>query len=264
VDWYTRSQLGLLLVAAAICLLGLGVREWRAGFPDRAERLERFDQEDPPPALPPIGRAPRREAQGDGVDRGRPSSSQPAASPRAAQIATAPAVGADRARPSAVQPAAVSRPTQIGSPAATAAPRAPEPDPRPLDINRASPDQIARLPGMNSALAQRIVDQRERLGSFDSPEALRRVFGIGPRKLAAIRDLIIVAPATPAAAPATPSPPVHTPSPAGAEAAAARAPSAPAPAERRLGGSRAGKLRTEDEAPAKGEERPSLEVDPAL
>src|SRR5262249_29000968 len=41
-----RPQLTLLLLLAAIALAGLGVREWRAGFPDAAERLDRFDRED--------------------------------------------------------------------------------------------------------------------------------------------------------------------------------------------------------------------------
>ncbi|HLF49324.1 MAG TPA: hypothetical protein VJA45_08105, partial [Methylomirabilota bacterium] len=54
---YSRPQLKLLLVLAAVFLAGLGVREWRAGFPDAAERLERFDREDPPPPIPPAPRA---------------------------------------------------------------------------------------------------------------------------------------------------------------------------------------------------------------
>ena len=35
---YSRPQLKLLLLLAAIFLAGLGVREWRMGFPDAAER----------------------------------------------------------------------------------------------------------------------------------------------------------------------------------------------------------------------------------
>ena len=67
---YSRPQLRLLLVLAAILLAGLGVREWRAGFPDAADRLERFDREEPArPLLPP----PRPEP--------RPGSPSPAAPP---------------------------------------------------------------------------------------------------------------------------------------------------------------------------------------
>ena len=65
-------------------------------------------------------------------------------------------------------------------------------DPRPLDINRASLDELARLPGVGPGLARRIVDERERRGRFESPDALRYVLGMGPKKLAAIRELITV------------------------------------------------------------------------
>ena len=37
---YPRPQLRLLFLLAGILLAGLGVREWRAGFPELAERLE--------------------------------------------------------------------------------------------------------------------------------------------------------------------------------------------------------------------------------
>jgi competence protein ComEA len=59
-----------------------------------------------------------------------------------------------------------------------------------VDLNRASADELARLPGVGPALARRIVDERERRGGFDSPEALRGILGLGPKKLAAIRPLI--------------------------------------------------------------------------
>jgi competence protein ComEA len=72
-------------------------------------------------------------------------------------------------------------------------PAAPPPaDPRPLDLNRATVAELARLPGVGPGLAQRIFDERERRGRFDSPEALRHVVGVGPKKLAALRDLVTV------------------------------------------------------------------------
>jgi competence protein ComEA len=77
-------------------------------------------------------------------------------------------------------------------PAAATTPPA-EPDPRPLDLNAASMEQIARLPGVGPGLARRIVEERDRRGRFESPEALRGVLGLGPKKLAALRDLITVA-----------------------------------------------------------------------
>jgi competence ComEA-like helix-hairpin-helix protein len=75
----------------------------------------------------------------------------------------------------------------------TRPPAAPAPpDPRPLDLNRATVAELARLPGVGPGLAQRIFDERERRGKFDSPEALRQVVGVGPKKLAALRDLVTV------------------------------------------------------------------------
>ena len=62
----------------------------------------------------------------------------------------------------------------------------------PLDVNHADAAALARLPGVGSGLAQRIVEERERRGRFDSPEALRYVLGMGPKKLAAIRPFITV------------------------------------------------------------------------
>ncbi len=155
---YSRPQLKLLLVLAAVFLAGLGVREWRAGFPDAAERLERFDREDLPPPIPP---APRARA----VPRWAP------------------------ARPDPPEPArAVQRPR----PRATAAPSASVADPRPLDLNHASADEISRLPGVGPSLARRIVEERDRRGRFESSDSLRGILGMGPKKLAALREHVTV------------------------------------------------------------------------
>jgi competence ComEA-like helix-hairpin-helix protein len=155
---YSRPQLKLLLLLAAVFLLGLGVREWRMGFPDAAERLERFDREDPPPPIPPAPR-PRAAPRWSAV---RPESSAP---PRA--------IPAPRAR-------------------APAAPPPPIADPRPLDLNRASADEISRLPGVGPSLARRIVEERDRRGRFESTEGLRGILGLGPKKLAALREHVTV------------------------------------------------------------------------
>jgi predicted flap endonuclease-1-like 5' DNA nuclease len=148
---YPRPQLRLLLVAAAVLLLGLAVREWRAGFPEQAERLESFDREEPVTPLAPPPPPPARE----------PRPRRGAGSPRPAD-----------------------KPEQPSDPAA--------PDPRPLDLNQASVEQVARLPGIGPALARRLLEERERRGRFDSPERLRQILGLGPKKLAALRDLISV------------------------------------------------------------------------
>ncbi len=68
----------------------------------------------------------------------------------------------------------------------------PTADPRPLDLNRATVAELARLPGVGPGLAQRIIEERERRGRFESSEALRQVVGVGPKKLGTLRDLVTV------------------------------------------------------------------------
>ena len=53
-----------------------------------------------------------------------------------------------------------------------------------IDVDRASAQELQRLPGVGSGLARRIVEERSRAGPFGDTAALRRVPGIGPSKLA--------------------------------------------------------------------------------
>jgi len=155
---YPRPQLKLLFVLAAVFLAGLGAREWRAGFPDAAERLERFDREDPPPPIPPAP-GPRQ-------------------APRWAP-----------ARPDSPAPTSGAQPPRQR---ASSAPPVPVADPRPLDLNHASADEISRLPGVGPSLARRIVEERDRRGRFESSDNLRGILGMGPKKLAALREHVTV------------------------------------------------------------------------
>ena len=148
---YSVPQLRMLILLLLILLVGLGVREWRAGFPDAAERLEQFDRDDAPALL------------------AEPAPVVPVA-------------------PGASPPP--SRPAPSSVPAPPGVTPAPAPPTEPLDVNRAEAAELARLPGVGAGLAQRIVEERGRRGRFDSPEALRYVLGMGPKKLAAIRPFI--------------------------------------------------------------------------
>ena len=173
---YARSELKVLLGLAGAVLVGLTAREWRAGFPEHADHLEHFDRE-PAAPLPPTAGA------------------ELAAPPRAAPAR----------RPPEAEPCAPARSR------AEAVEQAPSPrldDPRPLDLNLASVAELARLPGVGPALAGRIVADRERAGPFASADALRRVLGVGPRKLAAIRALVTAGAARDQTAPAAAHPTV--------------------------------------------------------
>ncbi len=60
----------------------------------------------------------------------------------------------------------------------------------PVDINRATLDELEELPGVGPATATAIVTERERNGPFVDADDLDRVPGIGPAKIDALRDLV--------------------------------------------------------------------------
>lgn len=64
--------------------------------------------------------------------------------------------------------------------------------PGPIDINTASEDELDALPGVGPATAAAIVAYRDQHGPFGTVDDLAEVRGIGPAKLAAIRDLVTV------------------------------------------------------------------------
>jgi competence ComEA-like helix-hairpin-helix protein len=64
---------------------------------------------------------------------------------------------------------------------------------RPLDLNRATPDELTTLPGVGLALALRIVQARETGGLFASVDDLRRVKGLTVTRLERLRPLLTVA-----------------------------------------------------------------------
>lgn len=59
-----------------------------------------------------------------------------------------------------------------------------------LDVNRATAEELERLPGIGPALAARIIADRSSRGPFASPEAILRVPGIGARTLARLRPYL--------------------------------------------------------------------------
>lgn len=59
-----------------------------------------------------------------------------------------------------------------------------------VSINTASATELESLPGVGAVMAARIVAWRESNGVFTSVDALDAVPGIGPKLLAALRDLV--------------------------------------------------------------------------
>ncbi len=65
--------------------------------------------------------------------------------------------------------------------------------PGPLDLNRASAEELQALPGIGPVLAQRVVEYRSSSGGFRRVEDLRQVKGIGAKKFDRVRTLVRVA-----------------------------------------------------------------------
>jgi competence protein ComEA len=61
-----------------------------------------------------------------------------------------------------------------------------------VDLNTATVAELDALPGVGPATAKAIVDYRTSKGKFSRAEDLLNVAGIGPAKLAALRDLVTV------------------------------------------------------------------------
>jgi competence protein ComEA len=64
----------------------------------------------------------------------------------------------------------------------------------PIELNRATADDLAPVPGLSARLAAAVVADRERRGVFPDVDALLRVRGIGPARLAKARSSLSVEP----------------------------------------------------------------------
>ena len=62
----------------------------------------------------------------------------------------------------------------------------------PIDLNRATAQDLIQLPGVGEAIAKRIVDFREQHGPFKRVEDLMKVKGIGEKSLEKIRPYVRV------------------------------------------------------------------------
>ena len=82
----------------------------------------------------------------------------------------------------------------LAQPARRATPPKSAPPAQPVDLNRASEDELRALPGIGGVLAARIVEARERDGPFASLDDLRRVRGLGRAKLEKLTAAIALRP----------------------------------------------------------------------
>ncbi|HEY1599268.1 MAG TPA: helix-hairpin-helix domain-containing protein [Pirellulales bacterium] len=60
-----------------------------------------------------------------------------------------------------------------------------------VDLNTAPWPELAQLPGLGETLARRIVESRQLDGPYTTHDDLRRVSGVGPKKLAKIKPHLL-------------------------------------------------------------------------
>jgi len=64
----------------------------------------------------------------------------------------------------------------------------------PLDLNTAGPEALAFVPGLTRRLAVAVAADRSSRGRFEAVDELRRVSGIGEKRLEQARSALMVAP----------------------------------------------------------------------
>lgn len=65
-------------------------------------------------------------------------------------------------------------------------------EPQPLDVNRATAEQLEALPGIGAVKAAAILAVREERGGFRNLEELESVRGIGPKLAAKLKPMLRV------------------------------------------------------------------------
>jgi competence protein ComEA len=63
-----------------------------------------------------------------------------------------------------------------------------------VNLNSATADQLASLPGIGERTAQRIIEYRQKNGPFKKAEDLMNIQGIGEKSFLRLKDLVTVTP----------------------------------------------------------------------
>lgn len=88
---------------------------------------------------------------------------------------------------SSVEGSVASRASKTGSPV-----QGKNSDSEMVNINTADVEGLKKLKGIGPAMAQRIIDYREANGSFQAPEDIMQVKGIGKAKYAKLKEQIVI------------------------------------------------------------------------
>ena len=61
-----------------------------------------------------------------------------------------------------------------------------------VDLNKATPQELAKLPGIGKKKAEAIIEYREKSGGFATVDEVKKVKGIGKATLEKLRPLVTV------------------------------------------------------------------------
>ena len=90
----------------------------------------------------------------------------------------------------------------LSAPALSAQSKTPAPKPAataaaPVNLNTATAEQLATIPGVGPKMAERIIDYRQKNGGFKKIEDLMNVSGVGEKSFLKMKPLITVTAAKP-------------------------------------------------------------------